>query len=178
MAKGRIFIILFSLCSIVIQAQTTYYIDNTSGNDSNSGQSDQTAWKTLGKVESYSNNPGFLPGDKILFKRGEIWQGESLNFKSSGIQELPITMGTYSFGSKPIISAVSEISGYNWELYDGNRYKTTHTVNNPGRVFIDINGNGTVDVGEEILKAYDKENVGMDTYSRTDGTTLDKDRWY
>ncbi len=189
MTKGRIFIILFSLCAIVIQAQTTYYIDNTSGNDSNSGQSDQTAWKTLGKVESYSNNPGFLPGDKILFKRGEVWQGESLNFKSSGTQELPITMGAYSFGSKPIISAVSEISGYNWVLDTPNTniYKTSQEVNNPGRIFIDSNGNSAVDHGEEILKAYDRGNLGLLTYSKVGNDPLDpfdplepldQDRWY
>lgn len=44
-------------------AATNYYIDNLNGNDSNSGQSVDKAWKSLTKV----NAKTFQPGDSILF---------------------------------------------------------------------------------------------------------------
>ena len=53
---------------------TTYYVDATSGNDGNDGLSPGDAWQTITKINSES----FLPGDEILFKRGETWSGTSL----------------------------------------------------------------------------------------------------
>ena len=47
----------------------TYYVDATNGNDSNPGTSSATAWKSVNKV----NTVTFNPGDRILFKAGEIW---------------------------------------------------------------------------------------------------------
>ena len=41
---------------------TTYYVDSTIGDDSNSGTSPETPWKTLDKVTATT----FLPGDTIL----------------------------------------------------------------------------------------------------------------
>jgi len=46
---------------------TTYYVDARNGNDSNTGTSELTPWKTIAKV----NPSRFYPGDQILFKRGE-----------------------------------------------------------------------------------------------------------
>ena len=51
---------------------TTYYVDSTIGDDSNSGTSPETPWKTLDKVTATT----FLPGDTILLKSGSIWNGE------------------------------------------------------------------------------------------------------
>ena len=76
----------------------TYYVDATVGNDSNKGLSTATAWKTINKV----NNSTFLPGDSILFKRGESWR-EQLIVPSSGLPGSPITFGAYGTGAKPII---------------------------------------------------------------------------
>ena len=53
---------------IISQAwATTYYVDARNGNDSNTGTSELTPWKTIAKV----NPSRFYPGDQILFKRGE-----------------------------------------------------------------------------------------------------------
>jgi hypothetical protein len=37
---------------------TTYYVDATNGNDNNDGLSESNAWKTIGKVNSESFQPG------------------------------------------------------------------------------------------------------------------------
>lgn len=69
---------------------TTYYVDSVSGSDSNSGTSDSTAWKTLTKV----NATTFSPGDKILFKAGDSWDGQ-LYPKGSGSAGAPIVIDKY-----------------------------------------------------------------------------------
>lgn len=64
---------------------TTYYVDSTIGDDSNSGTSPETPWKTLDKVTATT----FLPGDTILLKSGSIWNGEWLWPKGSGTADAP-----------------------------------------------------------------------------------------
>ncbi|PWH83284.1 hypothetical protein DIS18_01655 [Algibacter marinivivus] len=54
------FTILFILLNGFINAQTTYYVDQTNGNDSSNGTSAITAYKTFDKAESKVN-----PGDTI-----------------------------------------------------------------------------------------------------------------
>lgn len=58
---------------------TTYYVDSTIGDDSNSGTSPETPWKSLDKVTATT----FLPGDTILLKSGSVWNGEWLWPKGS-----------------------------------------------------------------------------------------------
>lgn len=84
-------------------AGIVYYVDATNGNDQNNGLSEATAWKTINKV----NNSSFLPGDTILFKRGEIWY-EMLDVNWSGTDGSPITFGVYGTGNRPIISGATK----------------------------------------------------------------------
>jgi parallel beta helix pectate lyase-like protein len=48
----------------------TYYVSND-GSDRANGTSDATAWATLDRV----NRQTFAPGDKVLFREGDRWQG-------------------------------------------------------------------------------------------------------
>jgi len=99
------------LTSPLVVAET-YYVDATNGNDSNSGTSETAAWKTIGKINSME----FLPGDMILFKRGEIWR-EELVIKNDGVSGNPITFGAYGTGEKPVITAADLAS--NWTRTPG-----------------------------------------------------------
>ncbi|MEK0317235.1 hypothetical protein [Cohnella sp. 56] len=83
-------------------AGTVYYIDDTGGNDGNSGTSSGSAWKSLDKV----NATTFAPGDKILFKSGGSWNGR-LWPKGSGADGSPIVVDRYGTGSKPLIAGVT-----------------------------------------------------------------------
>lgn len=96
----------------------TYYVNAINGNDSRTGLSEITAWKTIAKV----NASRFNPGDQILFKRGEIWR-ETLVVPSSGVSGNPITFGAYGEGVDPIISGAERMS--NWQKYSANVYKTS-----------------------------------------------------
>ena len=68
---------------------TTYYISNN-GDDGNDGTSPEKAWKTLDKV----NEKYFLPGDKILFEAGGIWNGY-LKPQGNGTEDKLITLSSY-----------------------------------------------------------------------------------
>ena len=94
---------------------TTYFIDATGGNDANDGLTEQTAWQTLSKVNSYP----FAPGQNVLFKRGERWRG-SLTIPSSGTADMPIVFGAYGDGPLPIIDATALTAG--WTALGNNLY--------------------------------------------------------
>ena len=69
-ASGASASVILNLDVLAANFATAYYVDNTAGNDSNSGTSPSTAWKTVARV----NQASFAPGDQILFKRGGIWR--------------------------------------------------------------------------------------------------------
>ena len=78
---------------------SAYYVDNIAGNDSNPGTSESTAWKTVTRV----NQASFAPGDRVLFKRGEIWR-EQLTISAAGIGNYPVFFEAYGSGNAPVIS--------------------------------------------------------------------------
>ena len=109
--------LLISLMAACPARALTYYVSN-SGNDSNSGTSNQSPWKTVEKVNSYS----FAPGDEILFQCGGIWR-ELLEPVVSGTASNPIVFGSYGAGAPPIISGSDLIT--TWATYSGNIYKAS-----------------------------------------------------
>ncbi|MEV1179518.1 hypothetical protein AB0J09_65190, partial [Nonomuraea sp. NPDC049784] len=78
---------------------TKYYVNCSSGNDSASGLSSSTAWRTLEKVNSIV----FKPGDSILFRRGTTCQGV-LKPQGSGTADNPIVIASYGTGARPAIA--------------------------------------------------------------------------
>lgn len=69
---------------------STYYIDASNGQDSNTGLSPEAAWKTIYRV----NQASFSPGDSVFFKRDNAWN-EELTVPSSGSLENPIVFSVY-----------------------------------------------------------------------------------
>ncbi len=113
------FILFFFFCMLgfVPVNATVYYVSN-SGNDSNSGTSIATAWRSLAKV----NSSTFRAGDQILLKRGDSWEG-SITVKTSGTAGNPITYSAYGSGDNPKIYGSEIIT--EWTRYSGNIYKAT-----------------------------------------------------
>lgn len=77
---------------------TTYYVKAT-GSDSAAGTSMNSAWKSLSKVSSFN----FNPGDTILFRRGDTFQGV-LRVDEWGWADKKITFSAYGTGNRPIIT--------------------------------------------------------------------------
>jgi hypothetical protein len=76
-----------------------YYVDDNSGEDTNTGTSLDKPWKSLANV----NSTTFHPGDRILFKSGGVWNGQ-LWPKGSGTAEHPITIDKYGGDALPVIN--------------------------------------------------------------------------
>jgi hypothetical protein len=87
----------------ILSLTRTYYISSTSGNDNNDGQSPEKAWKNLSKIflKATSKDP-FQPGESILLKRGDQWDGQ-IRLQASGTAQRPITIGAYGQGPKPLL---------------------------------------------------------------------------
>lgn len=91
----------------IVHSHVVYYVDQTGGNDGNSGRSPADAWKTVGKV----NGETFQQGDTILFKRGETWAlAASLTVPQHGL-----TFGAYGSGADPILDGQDTV-----DCIDGN----------------------------------------------------------
>jgi hypothetical protein len=61
---------------------TDYYVSNA-GSDGNTGLTPEEAWRTIAHV----NGQSFLPGDSVLFRRGDVWR-ETLFIHSSGTSQI------------------------------------------------------------------------------------------
>ena len=109
-----------------------FYVNATTGSDSNTGTSPSSPWKTISKVNSYSS---FKAGDAILFRRGDIWY-DSLTVSSSGNSNNPITFSAYGTGNMPVITGFTTINGWTNEG-NGIYSKVVPTQSSPNMVTVD-----------------------------------------
>ncbi|TAF44141.1 MAG: T9SS C-terminal target domain-containing protein [Sphingobacteriales bacterium] len=122
--KFFLFLMLLSSQSLLA---ATYYV-SASGNDSQSGTSTNTPWKTIDKV----NQGDYNDGDIILFRRGDTFRG-ALDVPKAACQ-----YGAYGLGANPIISGATVVTG--WTQHNGNIYKATlNGTKVPNHLF--VNGN-------------------------------------
>ena len=86
---------MFLLEGLLVNAQHAYYVNSLDGNDNNSGTSSKKAWRTIDKL----NHILFKPGDKILLKAGQTFEGNILlDSLDSGTADKPITITSYGKG--------------------------------------------------------------------------------
>jgi hypothetical protein len=151
----KISVLLGLLFSLGANAQTTYYVDYTGGNDSNTGTTPAAPIQTL----SHLNSLNILPGDSVLFKRGETWRDQLL--PKSGNATHRVYYGAYGNGANPLIlGSQNKNSSSDWVLVTGNIWKCTTTY--PG------------DIGNLI---FDQEaSVGVKKWSQ--GDLLQPDDFY
>src|SRR5262245_46635249 len=97
------------LCYWPVPAQTQaslprfFFVDSELGRDSAPGTSTRWPWRSLNRV----NQGSFRPGDTILFRAGQRFQG-SLNFTArnfSGSADTPIIVTSYGDGRATIVSS-------------------------------------------------------------------------
>ena len=86
-----------------VQAATTYYVSQSAGNDRWDGlaashDGAHGPWRTLGRASEQK----FSPGDTLLLRRGDAWD-EVLTPQGEGTPELPVTIGAYGEGPRPLI---------------------------------------------------------------------------
>lgn len=79
-------------------APQTYYVAGAGGSDTANGTSTGTPWATIAKV----NSTALVPGDTVLFQRGQTFANAALLCDNSGTSASRITFGAYGSGAKPI----------------------------------------------------------------------------
>lgn len=109
--------------TVVLGEGKTYYVSSSDGDDSNEGLSSDKAFKTIEKL----NTLYFVPGDQILFKKGDVFVG-AFKPQGSGCEGKPIIVSSYGDGAKPVLQPGSE----NWQAYitHPDTYGETVWVNN------------------------------------------------
>jgi Right handed beta helix region len=110
------------------ESRRAYYIDSNTGDDSSSGHSPSSAWRTVGKV----NSIGLAPGDTVYFRRGEVWR-ETLEPRNGGAPGHPVTFTAYGSGSAPIISGSDIVMG--WSSSDASIFHAR--CSKPNNVYVD-----------------------------------------
>ncbi|MBU3027569.1 right-handed parallel beta-helix repeat-containing protein [Zobellia galactanivorans] len=126
--KAYVLYAFLMLCATTAFAQNNYYL-SASGNDSNSGTSEASPWKTINKLNSVKNS--IKPGDVIHFNRGDVFYG-SLDLKGKkGSSGKTIVLKSYGSGDKAIIRASVKIN--NWTRHSGNIWKANLAKVDNGR---------------------------------------------
>jgi parallel beta-helix repeat protein len=105
-----LFIAVLLSVSIIVSA-TDYYV-SSSGADKNIGTTPALPWQSVNRVNSFF--PALKPGDRILFRRGDIFFG-TLKIPVSGTKDSPIIIGSYGTGKNPVITGFKKLTGWNNE---------------------------------------------------------------
>lgn len=120
--KKLLLILLVSISTYTYGA--IYYVSSSTGNDNNSGLSEELAWASLTKV----NSTTFTAGDRVRLKRGDVFRG-SIYQTESGTASNYIVYESYGTGAKPLILGSKDISATgDWTLHSGNIWKTSATL--------------------------------------------------
>ncbi|MHA4809785.1 right-handed parallel beta-helix repeat-containing protein [Flavitalea flava] len=107
----RLLYLIFLLGAVSGRANS-YYFSSRDGDDSRTvaqAQQAATPWKTLSKLNACFSN--LLPGDSVLFKRGDVFKG-TLRITQSGTAGNPIVLAAFGNGPLPVISGFSGLT--NW----------------------------------------------------------------
>jgi parallel beta-helix repeat protein len=104
----------------------TYFFSSGDGDDTRTSieaQNAATPWQSLDKLNSFF--PNLLPGDSVLFKRGDTFYGRII-VKSSGTATSPITFSAYGDGNNPIISGLTTLK--DWSSSDNRIWESSSAV--------------------------------------------------
>ena len=104
MLKNILFFLSITI-SLCIYTQNTYYFSSSIGNDNNVG-SETSPFQTIVKLNSLPLNPG----DKILFKRDDVFTGQIIISYSGSIGS-PIIYDSYGTGNLPVLRASNGDNG-------------------------------------------------------------------
>ncbi|RZK25682.1 MAG: right-handed parallel beta-helix repeat-containing protein, partial [Flavobacterium sp.] len=134
--KSVLFII--SLLLSIITSAKNYYFSTSLGDDSRTSlqaQNPNTPWRTLSKLNEFF--PNILPGDSLLFKSGESFEG-FIHISKSGTKSLPIVFTSYGLGTKPVINGFKNISS--WISLGNGIYQSNVDVKSSVQNLLLING--------------------------------------
>jgi parallel beta-helix repeat protein len=113
--------VLLLLCTNFARS-ANYYFSTKTGDDGrsfNEAQNPATPWKSIKHLNSIFER--LQPGDSILFKRGEIFNG-GIVISRSGTAANPIVIGAYGSGDRPVINGF--VRAQNWTSLGNGIYES------------------------------------------------------
>jgi hypothetical protein len=133
--------IYFNLEIVQAAPSKNYYVAND-GDDSNDGLSQDTPWRTIGKVNSELNGGVINIGDDIYFKKGDIFDDANLRIRLGGTGSDKMIIGAYGSGDRPAFTgcsiytttAVGDITIENLQVSDTGS-ETAVAFNKNGNIF-------------------------------------------
>ena len=150
-----------------VRAGKTFYVDSENGDDSAEGTSEKAAWKTLDKVKEYGT---FVPGDKILLKRGSVFTGQQLAFQGMGAKGNPIEISAYGEGELPRLEGNGQVENivslYNQEYVEIRNLEITNLDNQYNTKF-ELNGSNNT---KKALRAV---NVSIRNFGTASGIVIE-----
>jgi len=164
--RTTILSLLLNLTILICFSQTTYYLDSTNGLDTNSGTSLASPWQSLSKISSQA----LSPGDQVLFKSGERFDGHFV-VNGSGTLAQPILISSYGNGSKPVLTGeVGAVGGGDYQeaiyvnnndnmTFDGLEINNERTVTRNGIDDKDAYGIQIHNSGNQIMKNFTFRNM-------------------
>ena len=138
---GIIFLISLALswfcaCRAVPTWAATWYVSSSQGSDGHDGTSESTPFQTVAKINSLALNPG----DRVLFRCGDVWRADPLVIVRSGSADNYLTFGSYpeNCRDRPVLSGSFPI--YGWSAYENNIYSADLSAGgNSGRFPLGLN---------------------------------------
>ena len=114
-------LLLCNSCTKIDSGAHVFYVNSISGNDTNSGLSPGSAWKSLEQASTIN----FNPGDKLLLCEGCTFYGK-LELNGGGSDDAPVIVSAYESGSgktdlpvidaKGFLAAILIKNGSNFEI--------------------------------------------------------------
>ena len=125
--------LLLLLSTVLSVPAAVYYVDASKGDDAASGTAPKDAWRSLDRV----NGADIRPGDRVLFKRGEVWRGQLLS--KSGEPGRPVCYGAYGKGPKPEFwGSVDRSQPSDWVSEGIDIWATRPCVSHVGKALFDV----------------------------------------
>lgn len=129
-------LIIFLLISVSFTLKARNYYFSSSGLDSRTNveaQNKFTPWLSIAKLNGFFNQ--LLPGDSVLFKRGETFYG-TIIINKSGTSSSSINVGSYGKGARAVITSMIELS---WTSIGNNIYRSVEVISVPYMNLLTIN---------------------------------------
>ncbi len=113
------------------------YYFSPNGDDQNTGDSPEQAWKSIDKLNSII--PSLKPGDQVFFERGGVWNEAEIELsRLAGTASSPIVFSAYGSGKEPVITGGKNLTGgfvqegNTWTFTGIGYNKTGYIMNNAG----------------------------------------------
>jgi len=106
--KALTVIFLSSFFSHSTSSASTYYLDSSNGSNAYDGLSEASAWKDFENI----NDDVLEPGDSVLLKRGNEWEGVTMSLTASGTEAAPIVFDNYGsdLEKAPVVRGASGLN--------------------------------------------------------------------